>query len=124
MFILTILKMIIFREGLISFSIGMSIYLNHNAVSTTMAHLLTDQHRSRFIFSRKFYDLLVGQMKNTLEGKKPGEFVLRHRNRGQNEENDMWPDCSVNDCICNPDCLEDIFFYQFAKSYDRIAFNF
>ena len=89
-----------------------------------MAHLLTCQHGSRFTFSHEFYDMLGGQILNTLEGKEPGDFVLRWRNRGPNGEVDMLPDYSVNDYIYRPDCLDIVCFYQISESYDRIALSF
>ncbi len=63
-------------------------------------------------------------MLNTLEGKDPGDFVLRRRNRGPNGEVLMWPDYSVNDYIYRLDCLDDVCFYQFFESYKRIALSF
>ncbi len=68
--------------------------------------------------------MLVGKMLNTLEGNDPGAFVLRRRNKILNEEVDMWPDYSVNDYIYRPDCLDDVCFYHFSESYDRIALSF
>ncbi len=93
-------------------------------MSATMAHLLTCQHGSRLTFSHEFHDMLVRKMQNTLEGKDPGDFVLRRRNRGPNGEVLMWPDYSVNDYIYRPDCLDDVCFYQFSESYERIALSF
>ncbi len=63
-------------------------------------------------------------MRNTLEGKDPGDFVLGRKNRGPDGEVDMWPDYSVNDYIYRPDCLDDVSFYQFSESYERIALSF
>jgi hypothetical protein len=113
-----------FREGLVRFLIGMSIHMSQDVVSSTMAHLLICQHDSRFTFSHEFHDVLVGQMLNTLEGKDPGDFVLRRRNRGPDGEVDMWPDYSVNDYIYRPDCLDNVSFYQFSECYERIALSF
>ena len=36
----------------------------------------------------------------------------------------MWPDYSVTDYIYRPDCLDDVSFYQFSESYERIALTF
>ncbi len=52
------------------------------------------------------------------------DFVPRRRNRVPNGVEDMWPDYSVNDYIFRPDCLDDVCFYQFSGSYDRIALSF
>ncbi len=98
--------------------------MSQDIVSATMAHLLTCQHGSRFTFSHEFHDMLIGQMLNTLEGKDPGDFVLRRRNRGPNGEVLMWPDYSMNDYIYRPDCLDDVCFYQFSECYERIALSF
>ena len=68
--------------------------------------------------------MLVEQMLNTLEGKDPGDFVLKQRNRGPNREVDMWPDYSMNDYIYRLDCLDDVCFYQFSESYEKIALSF
>ena len=73
-----------FKEGLVRFLIGMSIHMSQDVVSATMAHLLTCQRGSRFTFSHDFHDMLVGQMLNALEGKDPGDFVLKRRNRDPN----------------------------------------
>ncbi len=113
-----------FREGLVRFLIGVSIHMSQDVVSATMAHLLTCQHGSRFTFSHDFHDMLVGQMLNTLEGKDPGDFVLRRWNRGPNGEVLMWPDYSVNDYIYRPDCLDDVCFYQCSECFERIALLF
>jgi hypothetical protein len=48
---------------------------------------------------------------------------LRRRNR-QHGEIDMRPDYFVNDYMYRPDCLDDISFYEFTGSYDRIALSF
>ena len=66
-------------------------------VSATMVHLLIRQHGSRFTFSHEFHDVLVGQILNKFQGKEPGDFLLRRRNRGQNRDIDKWLSDSVND---------------------------
>ncbi len=98
--------------------------MSQDIVSATMAHLLTCQHGSRFTFSHEFHDMLVGQMLNTFEGKDPGDFVLRQRSRCPNGEVYMWSDYSVNDYIYRLDCMDDVCFYQFSESYDRISLSF
>ena len=50
----------------------MSIHVSQDIVSATMAHLLTHQNGSRFTFSCEFYDVLIGQVLNTIEGQEPG----------------------------------------------------
>jgi hypothetical protein len=61
-------------------------------------------------------------MRNKLEGIEPDAFVLGRRNKCQNGEIDMMPDHSVNDYIYR-DCLDNIYYYMFAESYDRIALS-
>jgi hypothetical protein len=113
-----------FREGLCRFLIGMSIHMSQDVVSTTMAHLLIAQGGTRFTFSHKFRDLLLGQMLNYLEGRNPGDFVLKRVNRKDDGETEMWPDYSVNDYLFRDDELEDIGFYKFVCCYYNKPFTF
>jgi hypothetical protein len=102
----------------------MSVHLNSDVVSATMAHLLISQKGSRFSFSHQFKDLLVTQMLNHLNGDVISDFVLRRRNKGKNGELDVWADYSINDYIYRPSCLENISFYQFGLEYQKIPFTF
>jgi hypothetical protein len=79
-----------FREGLSRFLIGMSVHLNSDVISATMAHLLISQKGSRFSFSHQFKDLLVNQMLNHLNGDEIADFVLRRRNKGEHGELDVY----------------------------------
>ena len=114
-----------FREGLSRFLLGMSVHLSQDVVSSTMAHLLICQKGSRFSFSHEFKDLLVGQMLNHLDGREPGNFVLKRRNRHEEDQEPiLWPDYSVNDYIYRPDSLEDVCFYEFVGRYEKGYFTF
>ena len=114
-----------FREGLSRFLLGMNVHLSQDVVSATMAHLLICQRGSRFTFSHDFIDLLVGQMLNYLKGQDPGYFVLKRKNRhNQNEAPVLWPDYSVNDYIFRPRCLDNICFYEFGIKYEKGYFTF
>ena len=56
-----------FVEGLCRLLGGMHAAISQYDVSSTMAHLLICQNGTRFKFCHDFTDLLVGQMKATLE---------------------------------------------------------
>ena len=113
-----------FREGLCRFLIGMSVHLSQDVVSAPMAHLLLSQHGSRFNFSHDFQDLLLGQMLNKLNGEEPGDFELRRKNRSESGDVVLWPDYSVNDYLYRPNSMEDMCFYEFIASCDRIHMSF
>ena len=113
-----------FREGLCRFLIGMSVHLSQDVVSAPMAHLLLSQRGSRFNFSHDFQDLLLGQMLNKLNGEEPGDFVLRRKNRSESGDVVLWPDYSVNDYLYRPNAMEDMCFYEFIASCDRIHMSF
>ena len=113
-----------FREGLCRYLIGMSVHLSQDVVSATMAHLIMSKKGSRFSFSHEFQNLMVSQMINHLNGKAPGDFVLRRRNKGKEGELYMWPDNSINDYIYRSSEIEDICFYEFGMKYEKIPFSF
>ena len=113
-----------FREGLSRFLLGMSVHLSQDVVSSTMAHLLVCQRGSRFTFSHDFKDLLVGQMLNHLNGEDPGYFVLKRKNRVDNEDPILWPDYSINDYLFRPRLLNRMCFYQFGIQYEKGYFTF
>jgi hypothetical protein len=56
-----------FGEGLSRVLSGLNTATTRNFISATMAHLITCNDGSRFVFSHTFSDLLVGQMEATLE---------------------------------------------------------
>ena len=113
-----------FREGLCRFLLGMNIHMTQDVVSATMAHLLIAQNGTRFTFSHGFRDLLLGQMLNHLDGKNPGDFVLKRVNRNDDGGIELWPDYSVNDYIYRDDELEHMSFYEFVCNYYNNPFNF
>jgi hypothetical protein len=108
-----------FREGLSRFLLGMGVHLSQDVVSATMAHLLICQKGSRFTFSHDFKDLLLGQLLNKLEGREPGDFVLRKRSKGTNGEADIWPDFSINDYLYRPVHCEYLCFYEYIERYEK-----
>ena len=61
-------------EGLCRMLGGMHTAISCYVVSSTMAHLLIWQDKTRFKFSRDFSNLLVGKMEATLESK-PVDFL-------------------------------------------------
>ncbi len=65
-----------FVEGLCRMLGGMHAATSRYIVSATMVHILICQDGTRFKFSHNFLNLLVGQMKTTLEGK-PVDFRLQ-----------------------------------------------
>jgi len=54
-------------EGLSKVLSGLNAATRKNIISSTMAHLITCNNGSRFVFSHEFYDLLVRQMDATRE---------------------------------------------------------
>lgn len=113
-----------FREGLCRFLLGMTVHMSQDVISATMAHLLISQNCARFTFSHDFKDLLLGQMLNHLNGKEPGDFVLKRNNINEKEKPEMWPDYSINDYIFRASELEEVSFYQFCAEYDKAYFTF
>ena len=57
-----------FCVGLCRVLSGLNAATTRNVISATMAHLIPLNGGSCFVFSRKFSDLLVGQMEATLQG--------------------------------------------------------
>jgi hypothetical protein len=45
--------------------LGLNAATTRNGISSTMAHLISCNNGSRFVFSHEFLDLLVGQMEAT-----------------------------------------------------------
>ncbi len=57
-----------FGEGLSGVLSGLNAATTRNVISSTMAHLISCNNWSWFVFSHKFSDLFVRQMEATLEG--------------------------------------------------------
>jgi hypothetical protein len=57
-----------FGEGLSRVLLGLNAATTRNVISSTMAHLISCNNGSWFVFLHKFSDLLVGQMEATLQG--------------------------------------------------------
>jgi hypothetical protein len=51
-----------FEEGLSGILLGLNAATTRNVITSTMAHLISCNNESWFVFSHKFSDLLVGQM--------------------------------------------------------------
>ncbi len=65
-----------------------------------MAHIISCNNRSRFVFSHEFSDLLVGQMEATLKGQ---DIHVRIRaSKVPAGELKCWPDSLADDYIHNP----------------------
>jgi hypothetical protein len=58
----------VLEKGLIRVLSGLNAATTRNVVSYTMAHLISCNNGSWFVFSHKFLDLFVGQMEATQEG--------------------------------------------------------
>jgi hypothetical protein len=63
-------------------------------------------------------------MLNHLDGKNPGDFVLKRLNKDDSGEVEMWPDYSVNDYVYRGIKLEDMSFYEFVCTYHNNPFTF
>ena len=85
-----------FREGLVRFLIGMSISMRQDIVNATMTHVDKSILIKIYIFS--WISCCFCRTNNEyLRRKTSGDFVLIHRNRGQNGWADVWYDYSMND---------------------------
>ncbi len=85
-----------------------------------MAHLIPCNNGSRFVFSHKFSDLLVGQMEATLEGQDINVCIRTSKVPGG--ELKFWPDSLADDYIPRPiqKEFEDICFYDMTSQYKKI----
>ncbi len=85
-----------------------------------MAHLISCNKGSRFVFSHKFSDLLLGQMEATLEGQDINVHIRTNKVPGG--ELKCWPDSLAADCIHRPlqKEFEDICLYDMTSHYKKI----
>ncbi len=84
---------------------------------STMAHLISCNSGSRFVFSHEFSDLLVGQMEATLDGQ---DINVRIRtNKVPGCELKFWPDSLADDYIHRPlqKEFEDMWFYDMTSCH-------
>lgn len=112
-----------FTEGLVRMLSGMSAATCRYTISATMGHLLISQSGTRFKFSHKFSDLLVGQLEAALEGN-PVDFRLRvNRHKRQRF---VWRDSLADDYIHRPTepAIEKLCSYQLAMKYKKKFLTF
>ncbi len=79
---------------------GLNAATTRHVISSTMAHLISCNNGSRFVFSHKFSDLLVGQMEAKLEGQDINVQIRTSKVPGV--ELKCWPDSLVDDYIHKP----------------------
>eukprot|EP00986_Skeletonema_menzelii_P016993 scaffold16882_cov138-Skeletonema_menzelii.AAC.1 len=107
-------------EGLSRVLSGINAATSRNVISAPMSHNLASNHGSRFHFSHEFVELLVGQLRDVLEGNDV-DFMVR--TCWKDKEAKTWQDVTSNDYIYRPKELEDICFYQqfmyFTKRYKQ-----
>ncbi len=106
-------------EGLSRVLSGLNAATTSNVISSTMAHLISCNNGSRFVFLQKFSDLIVGQMEATLEGQDINVRIRRSKVPGG--ELKCWPDSLADDYIHRPlqKEFEDIF-YDMTSQYKKI----
>jgi hypothetical protein len=104
-----------FREGLSRVFLGLNAATTRNVISSTMAHLISCNNRSWFVFSHKFSDLLVGQTEATQEGQDINVCILR-TSKVPGGELKCLPD-SHSQTIKK---IEDICFYDMTSQYKKI----
>ena len=88
-----------FGEGLSRVLSGLNAATTRNVISATMAHLIPCNGGSRFVFLHAFSDLLVGQMKATLEGQEINERI---RSNKLQKKIIAWPTYLADDYIHRP----------------------
>ena len=112
-----------FGEGLSRVLSGLNAATTRNVISSTMAHLISCNNGSRFVFSHDFSDLLVGQMEATLEGQDINVRIRTSKVTGG--EFKCWPDSLADDYIHRPlrQEFEDICYYDMTSQYKKIYKN-
>ncbi len=83
-----------------------------------MAHLISCNNGSRFVFSHDFSDFLVGKMEATLEGEITN---VRIRSNKLNNGTITWPESLADDYLHRPseDEFENICFYDLTRRYKK-----
>jgi hypothetical protein len=89
-----------FGEGLSRVVSGLNAATTRNVISSTMAHLISCNNGSRFVFSHEFLDLLDGQMEATLEGQDINVHIRTSKVPGG--ELKCWPNSLADDYIHRP----------------------
>jgi hypothetical protein len=108
-----------FSEGLSRVLSGLNAATTRNVISATMAHLIPSNGGSRFVFSHKFSDLLVGQMEATLNGHKIN--VRIRTNKLHDGQIISWPESLADDYIHRPasDTFVNMSFFQLTQDYTK-----
>ncbi len=109
-----------FGEGLSRVLLGLNAATTRNVISSTMAHLISFNNGSQFVFSHKISYLLVGQMETTLEGH---DINVRIRtSKVPDGESKCWPESLADDYIHRPlqKEFEDICFYDMTSQCKKI----
>jgi hypothetical protein len=84
-----------FGEGLSKVLLGLNAATTRIVISSTMAHLISCNNGSRFVFSHEFSDLLVGQMEATLEAQDINVHIRTSKVPGGKLK--CWPDSLADD---------------------------
>jgi hypothetical protein len=108
-----------FGEGLSRVLLGLNAATSRNVISSTMAHLISCNNGSQFVFPHEFSDLLVGQMEATLERQDINVRIRASKVPGG--EFKCWPDSISDDYIHRPlqKKIEDICFYDMTNQYKK-----
>ena len=103
-------------EGLSRVLSGINAATSRNVISAPMSHNLAYNNGSRFHFSHEFAELLVGQLRDVLDGKDV-DFIVRTCLKDKKPT--RWNDVSANDYIYRPDGLEDFCYYHQSMHYTK-----
>jgi len=108
-----------FGEGLCRVLSGLNASTTREKISSTMAHLISCNNGSRFVYSHEFSNLLVTQMEATLE--KQDTFVRIRTSKVPGAETQYWTDSLADDYIHRPlhPELEHICFYQMTSNFKK-----
>ena len=110
-----------FGEGLSRVLSGLNAATTRNVQSSTMAHLITCQNGSRFVYSHMFSNLLVTQMEATLENHPTNVRIRTSKSKTPGEDGQCWPDSLADDYIYRPEHeeFENSCFYQMTREYKK-----
>ena len=103
-------------EGLSRVLSGINAATSRIVVSAPMSHSLASNNGSRFRFSHEFAELLVGQLRDVLDGKDV-DFIVRTCLKDKKPT--RWNDVSANDYIYRPDGLKDFCYYHQSMHYTK-----
>ena len=108
-----------FGEGLSRVLSGLNASTSRAKISSTMAHLISCNNGSRFVYSHEFSNLLVTQMEATLEEQET--FVRIRTSKVPGSEIQYWTDSLAHDYLHRPiqPEFERICFYQMTSEYKK-----